>query len=87
MHSRPCCVARATAVALLLAVAAVTVTGPTSRLSAQSLTLMDAADAALESHPSLAAANARLSAAREAGDAARAARLPGAALSATLTRF
>jgi hypothetical protein len=73
--------------AFLCAFAAVSASGPTSRLSAQSLTLMDAADAALESHPSLSAAAARVSASREAGDAARAARLPGAALSATLTRF
>lgn len=55
--------------------------------SAQSLTLAEALDSALATHPSLAAADARVRAADDAGDAARAARLPGAALSATLTHF
>ncbi len=55
--------------------------------SAQSLTLVDAVDAALRAHPSVAAAEARVQAAEGAGDAARSARLPGASLDATLTRF
>ena len=54
---------------------------------AQSLTLGEAVDAALTTHPSVAAAAARVDAASGAGDVARAARLPGAALDATLTRF
>jgi outer membrane protein len=51
------------------------------------VTLAEAVDAALRSHPAVAAAAARVTAAEEAGDAARAAWLPGAAVSATLTRF
>jgi outer membrane protein len=58
-----------------------------SSLGAQSLTLTGATDAALATHPLLASAEARVGAAREAGDAARGALLPGAAVSATLTRF
>jgi len=54
---------------------------------AQALTLDDALGAALGAHPSLMAANAHVTSASEAGDAARAARLPGAAITATLTRF
>ena len=54
---------------------------------AQTLTLAEAVDAALAAHPSLAAAQARVEAAGGAGDAARAARLPGASVDATLTRF
>ena len=55
--------------------------------AAQALTVADAVDAALASHPAVSAAEARASAAEEAGDAARAAWLPGAALETTLTRF
>jgi outer membrane protein len=55
--------------------------------AAQSLTLGEAVDAALATHPSVAAATARIDAADGAGDAARAARLPGVAIDATLTRF
>ncbi|HUF76111.1 MAG TPA: TolC family protein, partial [Longimicrobiales bacterium] len=55
--------------------------------AAQALTVTQAVHAALASHPSVSAAEARVSAAEEAGDAARAAWLPGAALEATLTRF
>jgi len=54
---------------------------------AQSLTLGDAVESALGSHPSVTAASARVGAASGAGDVARAARLPGAAIDATLTRF
>ena len=57
------------------------------RAAAQALTVTDAVDAALASHPAVAAAEARVRAAEEAGDAARAAWLPGAALEATMTRF
>lgn len=53
----------------------------------QTLTPTEAVEAALESHPAVSAAAARVTAAEEAGDAARAARLPGAALTASLTRF
>jgi outer membrane protein TolC len=54
---------------------------------AQTLSLAEALDAALATHPSLAAAEARVLAAEGAVDAARAARLPGVALTASLTRF
>jgi outer membrane protein TolC len=54
---------------------------------AQSLTLTDAVDAALASHPSVSAAQSRVGAADGAGDVARAARLPGASVQGTLTRF
>jgi outer membrane protein TolC len=54
---------------------------------AQSLTLLEAVDAALATHPSIVAATARIDAAQGAGDAARAGRLPGAAFDATLNRF
>jgi outer membrane protein len=64
----------------------VVLTAPAT-LSAQSLTLTDAVDAALSTHPALAAAGARVDANDAATDAARAARLPGAAVEATLTRF
>jgi outer membrane protein TolC len=60
---------------------------PAGSVGGQSVTLEDAVDAALRGHPAVAAAEARVTAAGEAGDAARAARLPGAAVSATLTRF
>lgn len=55
--------------------------------AAQTLTILDAVDAALASHPTVAAAAARVDAAEGAGDAARAARLPGASIEGTLTRF
>lgn len=77
--------ARAAVAAVLMTIGTWTTWAPS--LSAQTLELDDALEAALESHPTLAAAVARVSAAREAGDAARSAWLPGAALSATLTRF
>ncbi len=53
----------------------------------QTITLDGAVEAALARHPTSAAAAARVTAAEEAGDAARAARLPGAALTGSLTRF
>lgn len=56
-------------------------------VASQSLTLGQAVDSALATHPSLAAAEARVVAAGDAGDAARAARLPGVSVSGTLTRF
>ncbi|HSH75134.1 MAG TPA: TolC family protein, partial [Longimicrobiales bacterium] len=56
-------------------------------VAGQALTPADAVEAALSRHPAVAAADARVVAAQEAGDAARAARFPGAAVSATLTRF
>ncbi len=74
----------ATRVATLLAPAAFCAAGSAA---AQAMTLADAVDAALRGHPAVAAATARMSAAEEAGDAARASWLPGAAVSATLTRF
>jgi outer membrane protein len=58
-----------------------------STATAQTLTLVEAIDSASSSHPAIAAADARVSAAGDAGDAARAAWLPGAAISGTLTRF
>lgn len=69
--------------ASLLAADAAGTAGQTPR----PLSPTDAVEAALESHPAVGAATARVSAAEEAGDAARAAWLPGAALSASLTRF
>ncbi|MEQ1854828.1 MAG: TolC family protein [Longimicrobiales bacterium] len=54
---------------------------------AQVLTLTDAIDAALATHPVLAAADARVLAAEGASDAARAARLPAASVTANLTHF
>jgi len=54
---------------------------------AQSLTLTDAVDAALASHPSVSAAQSRVSAADGAEGIARGARLPGASVQGTLTRF
>ena len=74
----------ATFVATLVGAAAFCTAGSAT---AQTMTLADAVDAALRGHPAVAAATARMSAAEEAGDAARAAWLPGAAVSATLTRF
>ncbi len=56
-------------------------------LAAQALTLVEALDAALATHPALVAADARVLAADGAGDAARSARMPAAALTANLTRF
>ncbi|MGD8290046.1 MAG: TolC family protein [Gemmatimonadota bacterium] len=61
-------------------------TRPTT-VTAQSLTITDAVTAALHAHPAVAAATARVEAAEGAGDAARAARLPGASVEGTLTRF
>ena len=55
--------------------------------AAQALTLAAAADSALAAHPSLGSAQARQEAALHARDIARAARLPGASLGATVTRF
>jgi len=54
---------------------------------AQSLTLTDAVDAALASHPSVSAAQSRVHAADGAGGVARATRFPGASVQGTLTRF
>jgi outer membrane protein TolC len=56
-------------------------------VEAQALTLAEALDRALAAHPAVAAADARVIAAEEAGDAARAARLPTAAMTASLTQF
>jgi outer membrane protein len=75
---------RALHVAALAGLASVCAAG---RATSQSLTVGSAVDAALASHPGVAAAAARVTAAEQAGDAARSARLPGAAVSATLTRF
>jgi outer membrane protein len=61
--------------------------GSITSAAAQTLTLAEATEAALASHPLVASARARVSAAREATAAARAARLPGAALNGTITRF
>jgi outer membrane protein TolC len=58
-----------------------------SHVRAQSLTLPDAVDAALASHPSVSAAESRVDAAAGAGGVARAARFPGATVQGTLTRF
>ena len=71
-------------VSTALALAAVLAAHPAT---AQVLTLAEAVDAALAAHPSVAAASARVDAAHGAGDAARATRLPGASVEATLTRF
>src|SRR5690606_32674092 len=57
-----------------------------SSMAAQTLTLAEALDLAERSHPALAAASARVTAAEEGGAAARAARLPGVALTGSLTR-
>jgi outer membrane protein TolC len=54
---------------------------------AQSLTLTEAVDAALSSHPSVSAAESRVTAADGAEGVARAARIPGASVQGTLTRF
>jgi len=53
----------------------------------QELSLGEAIDAVLAQHPALAAAEARVDAAAEAGDVTRSARLPGASIDATLTHF
>ena len=58
-----------------------------ARGAAQALTLGEALDAALGTHPALVAAEARVLAAADAGDAARATRLPAAAVTASLTHF
>ena len=58
-----------------------------ARGAAQTLTLADALDSALGTHPALVAADARVLAAEGAGDAARATRLPAATVTASLTRF
>ena len=55
--------------------------------AAQGLTLAEALDAALGTHPALVAADARVLAAEGAGDAARATRLPAAVVTASATRF
>ncbi|MDH3271774.1 MAG: TolC family protein, partial [Gemmatimonadota bacterium] len=55
--------------------------------AAQELTPDEALRRALESHPSLAAARARVESADEGAATARAARLPGVSLSTSLTRF
>lgn len=55
--------------------------------SAQTLTLGEAAEAALASHPAIAASGARAEGAREALAAARATRLPGLRLDASMTHF
>lgn len=60
---------------------------PQAELHAQGLTLPEAIESALATHPTVAAATSRVAAAAGAGDAARATRLPGASLEATLTRF
>lgn len=54
--------------------------------AAQSLTLTEALDLAERNHPTLVAADARMTAAEESGAAARGARLPGLALTGSLTR-
>ncbi len=54
---------------------------------AQPLTLHEAAESALAAHPSLTSALARLEVTSRARDIERAARLPGASLSANVTRF
>ncbi len=56
-------------------------------VDAQTLTLVDALDQALSAHPAVAAAEARVLAAHEGSEAARAARLPTATLTASLTHF
>lgn len=71
---------------LILSVMAAPILEP-KLVSAQTLTLAEAVESALGAHPSLAAANARVRAAEGAEDAARSARLPGASVEATLTRF
>jgi outer membrane protein len=69
--------------ALTLAVVSVAPVGA----GAQTLTLREALDAALATHPALAAADARVLAAAGAGDAVRATRMPAAALTVNLTHF
>lgn len=56
-------------------------------VSAQALSLAESLDAALATHPTLASAASRMLAAEAMGDAARASRLPAAALTANLVRF
>ena len=58
-----------------------------ARSAAQALTLAEALDAAVGTHPALVAADARVLAAEGAGDAVRATRLPAAAVTASLTHF
>jgi len=70
-----------------LAAAALATFALTATADAQTLTLAEVLDAALGTHPALSAADARVLAAQGAGDAARAARLPVAALTANLTQF
>lgn len=70
--------------ALAVAIGLGLVSGPTA---AQELTLAEVTRAARSAHPSVAAAQARVDAADQAGSAARAQRLPGVQLDANLTRF
>lgn len=86
-RSRPRSPLRRPAAALAAHAAALAALTLPGVASAQSLTLTDAVGAALAAHPSVAAATARVEAAQGAGDAARAARLPGASIEGTLTRF
>jgi len=53
----------------------------------QTLTLSDAVAAALDTHPTLAVASARVTAAEDAADGARSGRLPSLGMEASLTRF
>jgi outer membrane protein len=69
---------------LVVGLAATSVPSPGA---GQTFTVWDAVDAALASHPGVAAAAARVTAAEEQGDAARAAWLPGATVTASLLRF
>ena len=56
-------------------------------VATQSLTLADAAEAALRSHPAVHATGARADAADQAASAARGARLPSFAVTGSMTRF
>lgn len=58
-----------------------------STAAAQQLTLADVVSSALSTHPSVAAAAARVSASEESAAAARAARLPELSVDGSLTRF
>jgi len=81
MRRLPHCFRR---VALLLGTIAAPFATP---LTGQTVSIGDAVDAALGSHPALAAAASRVASAQETGEAARAAWLPGASVSASLTQF
>lgn len=71
----------------LLCLATLSLTALAGRpAAAQTLTLAEAAKAALATHPAMVAAEARVDGARESVAAARASRLPGLRLDANLTR-